>query len=88
MTYIAEIESQIAGIPCVIGVTYYKHVEGQGSMYSAASDLDYYGYTDIDWEVCDRRGRPAPWLKRKLTKADNERIENEIIEHQQETYHD
>ena len=48
MTYIAEIESQVAGIPCVIGVTHY-HAEQGSYSYNAASDLDYYGYTDIDW---------------------------------------
>lgn len=86
MTYIAKIESQIAGIPCVIGVTHY-HAEQGSYSYNAASDLDYFGYTNIDWEVCDRKGRLAPWLERKLTEADNERIEGEIIEHQ-EAYHD
>jgi len=84
--YITEIESKVAGIPCVIGVTHYRSVKGSYS-YNAASDMDYLGYTDIDWEVCDRRGRPAPWLERKLTEEDNERIEGEIIEHQ-EAYHD
>ena len=80
MSYIAQIESRVAGIPCIIGVIEYECVKGSYS-YHAASDWDYYGYTDTDWEVCDRRGRPAPWLKKKLTDKDSSRIESEIAEY-------
>jgi len=31
--------------------------------------------------VCDRRGRPAPWLEKKLTSKDERRIEQEIAKH-------
>ena len=57
--YIAEIETRVAGIPCIIGVIEFESVAGSYSYY-AASDWDYHGYTETDWEVCDRRGRPAP----------------------------
>ena len=77
MSYIAQIESRVAGIPCIIGVIEYECVKGSYS-YHAASDWDYHGYTDTDWEVCDRRGRPAPWLTKKLTNKDESRIEREI----------
>jgi hypothetical protein len=40
--------------------------------------VDYYGYRDAEWEVLDRRGRPAAWLERKLTDADCQRIELKI----------
>lgn len=79
--YITEIESRIDGIPCLIGVTYYTAVEGCGTAYSAASDIDYLGYCESEWEVCDRRGRFAPWLERKLTDKDRQRIEGEIANH-------
>jgi hypothetical protein len=75
--YIAEIESTVAGIPCIIGVTEYESVKGSYS-YNAASDMDYYGYTECDWEVLDRKGYKAAWLERKLTSKDSERINNEI----------
>jgi hypothetical protein len=77
MTYLAEIDSKVAGIPCRIGVKHFYSVRGSYS-YNAASDMDYYGYSDSDWEVLDRRGRPATWLERKLTKEDRQRIEEEI----------
>jgi hypothetical protein len=79
MTYLAEIESTVAGIPCLIGVIEFSSVRGSYS-YNAPSDMDYYGYTESDWEVLDRRGRPAAWLDRKLTGADRCRIEREIEE--------
>lgn len=76
MTYIAEIESRIAGIPCIIGVEDYQ--QGSGDKW-CDSDVDYYGYSE--WVVCDRRGRPAPWLERKLTDKITREIEQEIAEY-------
>lgn len=75
--YIAEIEHRVAGIPCLIGVTHYESVRGSYS-YNAPSDYDYYGYTESEWEILDRRGRPAPWLARKATAEDNTSIEEAI----------
>jgi hypothetical protein len=31
-----------------------------------------------EWTILDRRGRPAPWLERKQTEADESRIYGEI----------
>ena len=78
--YQAEFESRVAGIPCIIGVISYKSVKGSYN-YNAASDLDYYGYNDAEWEVLDRKGYKAAWLERKLTKSDINRIEAEIAEY-------
>lgn len=70
---------RIAGIPAAVRVT--RHVAVRGSFSrNAPSDLDYYGYTESDWEVCDSRGRAAPWLERKMTDADRERIEEAVDE--------
>jgi len=80
MSYIAKIDSYVAGIPCIIGVVDYTCVKGSYS-YHAASDWDYHGYTESEWEVCDRRGRPAPWLARKLTDKIEREIEKEIAEY-------
>jgi hypothetical protein len=75
MTYIAEIETRVAGIPCIVGVTHFESVAGDSR---ADSDWDYYGYTEAEFEVLDRRGRPAPWLAKKLSSSDESRIEKEI----------
>ena len=76
--YIAEIETTVAGIPCIIGVSQYSSVAGDSR---ADSDWDYYGYTECDWQVLDRRGRPAPWLAKKLTSKIEAAIEQEIEEY-------
>lgn len=75
MKYIAEIESKVAGIPCMIGVVHYVTVAGNSQ---ADNEQDYYGYSESQWDVCDRSGRRAPWLEIKLTAADKARIESEI----------
>lgn len=80
MNYIAEIETRVAGIPCLIGVISFNRVEGSYN-YNAASDMDYYGYTESEWEVCDRRGRKAQWLERKLNSKATAEIETVITEY-------
>ena len=71
------IQTYLAGVPCQIAVSNFHRIKGSYS-YNAPSDLDYYGYTDYDYEVLDRRGRPAPWLERKVSADD---IEQKIIGH-------
>ena len=78
MSFIAEIETRVAGIPCIVGVTSFVNVRGN---VSADNEMDYHGYTESEFEVCDRRGRPAPWLARKMTSTDESRIESEIAEY-------
>lgn len=73
-----QIESHIQGIPCLIEITHFDQVKGDSSTW--ASDWDYYGYTESEWNVRDRRGYRAAWLENKLTDADRERIEIEIDE--------
>jgi hypothetical protein len=73
------IETRIAGIPCLVEADVFV---SQGS-YSrnAASDWDYYGWAEVgEFTIMDRRGRPAPWLERKLTNKEIERIESEFME--------
>jgi hypothetical protein len=81
------VEARISGIPCLIEVTHYLKVRGSGS-WNAPSDMDYHGYEEINFEVCDRRGRQAPWLERKMTKDDIREIERLICEAMQEARDD
>ena len=78
--YIAEFETKVAGIPCMIGVIRFDSEAGSYS-HNAPSDVDYYGYTESEWDLLDRRGRPAPWLDRKLTREMVEQVEREIKTH-------
>lgn len=72
-------QSHVAGIPCQIKVDR-VFVQKPNSM--ADNPDDYFGYTDIEFTVCDRKGYLAPWLERKMTEEDVSRIEQEILEYQ------
>jgi hypothetical protein len=81
MSYLARVESFVAGIPCLIGVkTYNVTKPWKGSVHTCPSDMDWYGYTELEFDVLDQRGRPAPWLERKLSEKDSERIECDVAE--------
>jgi hypothetical protein len=77
--YIAEIESRVAGIPCLIGV-----LDWEAYVPAKVSGPPEYCYPSEggcgSWEVLDRRGRKAPWLERKMTAADERRIEQDVFE--------
>lgn len=63
----------IAGASGLVGVTGYLYQpSGKGRPSTGSSAWDYYGYQEIAWRVLDRRGRPLPWLNRKLTPAGRE----------------
>lgn len=72
-----QIETRIAGIPCIVKIDSLFVQKPMGP--TADSDWDCYGYTDLEYTVCDRRGRPAPWLERKMTEKDEARIEGELL---------
>jgi hypothetical protein len=78
--YEAEIETTIAGIPCLIGVISCEVYEGSHS-YHADSDLDYYGYTESEWVILDRKGYKAAWLEKKMSARDHDRIDSEVAEY-------
>lgn len=62
--------SRIAGIPCLIDV-HFLSVEHPS--------WDSPGHEHFDATVLDTRGRPAPWLTRKVTPADDARLLNEAL---------
>lgn len=58
--YIDQFDHRIAGIPCQIGVThFFRQAPWKGSAHTAPSDMDYYGYTEMEYDILDRRGRPT-----------------------------
>jgi hypothetical protein len=75
-----QIEIRIAGIPALAGITHFVHVPPfSGSSHMCDSSDDYYGYTEVEWDVLDRKGRPAPWLEKKLTAKEKFQIETDLI---------
>ena len=74
-----EFESTVCGIPCIVRVLEWEPFV---PMYTGGHPDNWmpeeggYGH----WEILDRRGRPAPWLERKMTQADQDRIAAEVYD--------
>ena len=80
--FIAEVSFRLHGIPCIIGVeSCFEQAPHKGSAYTCDSDWDYYGYSDIAWQILDRKGYSAAWLERKLTENDRAAIEAAIMKY-------
>jgi hypothetical protein len=52
----------------------------KGSAHTCPSSDDYYGYTEIEFELYDRKGYHAKWLEAKLDSGGpiTEKIEEDI----------
>lgn len=61
-----RVEVIVSGIPALAHVFTYIDHPGMSDPRNAPSDLDYYGYSEIEFEMLDRRGYRAPWLDKKL----------------------
>ena len=73
------IEARIAGIPCLVEVKHYAaRVPGRysGPPERCCPDEP----EEIKFAVHDRRGRPAPWLARKMIDDDRAELERLISE--------
>lgn len=74
-----KIETHVCGIPCLAEVTYFVSVEPwNGPAHTCPSSDDYYGYTEIEYEILDRKGYRARWLENKVTKKDDSKIREDI----------
>ena len=87
-----EFDTTCCGIPCTVRVTYWEP-------YRAAkvNGPPEYCYPaeggEGEWEILDRKGRPAPWLEKKLQNdaRESERLEQEVfdyMENRQDDYYD
>lgn len=79
-----EFDTKAMGIPCTIKVIDIDGHEAEGKR--ANNDIDAKGWVDVDFVVCDRRGRPAPWISRKLDESEIERIELEAVKEAKEHF--
>lgn len=77
MNFLTVFDTRLAGIPCQVGVLNYER-HAPIDPRQAHSDVEAYGYTETDYVILDRRGRPAPWLQNKL--GDDSSILTEIQE--------
>ena len=76
MNYLAEIPFEINDEPVTIGVTHFYKQEPDYT--NDSSDMDYYGYTEAEWDILDIEGN-------KLADTDDthlwDEIEQAIIDH-------
>lgn len=71
--------TRIAGIPCQAQIT---HISGRYVPAKTNADPDDCypaSYPEVEWEVLDRKGYAAPWLAKKMTTEDMDRIETELL---------
>ena len=69
MAYLDKIETRVAGIPRLVGVTSYGR-----PAYTAGAPENCDPGDCAEYDVLDMRGRPAPWLVQKMKMADDTRI--------------
>ena len=75
----SEFDTTVCGIPCIVRVlSWERYVPAKVSgppEYCYPSEGGY-----GEWEILDRRGRPAPWLEKKMTAKDEAKIEQFLFD--------
>ena len=62
-----RISVTVAGIPALVDVLHYQTKKPfNGSARHCDSDQDFYGYSDLDYVLLDRKGYRARWLEKKV----------------------
>ncbi len=83
----SEFETRVCGIPCIVRVLswdYYIPAKVSGPPEHCYPSEGGEG----EWEILDRRGRPAPWLERKMTDRQRNELEEEIFNHMENQHDD
>jgi hypothetical protein len=75
-----EFESTVCGIPCKICITYWEPYRA-AILRADPDDSHPPEGGEGEWEICDLKGKPAPWLEAKLTHKERIRIDQEVFEH-------
>lgn len=77
----ADFDTTVCGIPCGVVVdTYHYQPPSKKCAQQCETPDEFYGYTEIEWHLLDRKGYHARWLEDKMTDGDNETLEEEIME--------
>ena len=62
-----RVELTVCGIPCqAVILSFLKVPAWTGPASTCPSDLDYYGYEEIEYVLLDRKGYKADWLAKKI----------------------
>jgi hypothetical protein len=81
--YLDVFEWRIAGIPCQIGVTAI-HAGDPGNRCGHPDTWLPYEPPSIDFDILDRNGRVAFWLRRKMTDEDREDVQRHYCDRSEE----
>ena len=74
-----DLSTTAAGIPCRIRILSYTPAD-PGRLFGPPEHCWPPAPEEMEWELRDRRGYPAPWLERKLTQSERAAIEQEIAD--------
>ena len=69
--------TKINGIPCLCEVTFHQKASPMRITGTGFGDAEPPELEDIEYQILDRRGRPAPWLAKKLPQDDDVRLMDE-----------
>ena len=78
------ISVSVKGIPALAHVTHFERVPAAANPRLAPSDLDAWGYIDMEYEIYDIKGYRAEWLERKINDCDRDNIEADIVHKKEE----
>ncbi len=73
-----EFDTRVCGIPCIVRVTYWEPYL-PAKTYGPPENCYPAEGGEGDWEILDTRGRPAPWLERKMTDRDRNLLSEEVF---------
>lgn len=64
--YLLKVLFKIQGIPCLLGVkSIVEQKPFKGHPRFCESDMDYWGWSEVEYDILDRTGYKAEWLARK-----------------------
>jgi len=72
-------DTRIAGIPCQCQVIYCRPYIPAKTTKARLGGAEPPYYDDFIYRILDRKGYLAPWLERKITNKDEERLFNEYM---------
>jgi len=83
--YKAVVDCNSLSFPCQIGVLTFDVIPPwRGNIMDCDSDVDYYGYTDFEFDLLDEDGAVLDGAYEKLSQREIDGLEDEVLEHYSE----